>query len=431
MVSSVSSPNARKMRVGLIMPTVISLIFFALRPAGNAVEFQVSRVSDPTAINRDPVISGTGLAAWTYYSTISTASAYSHIALYNAPDKTTDSTSLLLFVGGAKLTLQDNQLAFVSSYLDSQSYSLQRPQPKTGASTNQASISQRNNLSAGVIRFDASTASGQGDGSSVWLWNNTTRTIDHMPAESMNNIAPSVWGDLIAWQWEQEWPFGYEIMIKRSGEIIQLTTNRFYDLGPNVYADKVTWFGWDGYDYEIFMYDSTRNETIQITSNRYDDTGPMIWNDVIVWEGYAAVEPDIFMWKDGAITKLSENLEDDLNPHIWGDKIVWQGFDGDDFEIYLYDISNGGPAIKITSNDFDDTNPSFHDDLIAWMGYHDNWDAEIYAMDLSEGSPATGFNPVRLTDNDQEDRDVDTAGRRIIWVEEQGEQTQIMLAEPR
>lgn len=407
-----------------------------------ALDFNVIRISDPLTSSRDPVISATGLAAWTYFNTNQMSSAYSHIAIYNAADASVDTTSLLLFIGATKLYLQSNNMVFVSGYLDTRQKRLRRPEPRASTPTNEATsaVTDKRDLDiSNSIQYNISELSenkdddskASGDLTTVWLWRHGEQSIQRMPAQKLNNVSPAHWGELTTWQWEQEWPFGYEIMYTRGGDIIQLTTNKFYDLGPQVHGDKIVWFGWDGYDYEIFMFDAARNETIQITSNRFDDTAPYIWNDVIVWEGYPGVEADVFMWRDGTTTKISDNLDDDLYPRIWDKYVVWQGFDGDDFEIYLYDIEKGGSPLKVTSNNFDDTNPQIHDDLITWMGFHDNWDSEVYHADLRGVGIPGGIEVRRMTENEIDDRDVRTAGRRIIWVAEERNLPQIMFAQPR
>jgi hypothetical protein len=163
----------------------------------------------------------------------------------------------------------------------------------------------------------------------------------------------------------------------------------------------------------------------QITSNRYDDVSPVIWNGAVAWEGYAAAEGDVFLWREGVpIEKLSkDNIEDDINPRIWNDMVVWQGFDGDDYEIYFYD---GKETRKLTQNNYDDVNPCIHDGLVAWTGYADNYDAEIFVAETA--SPGS---VQQLTDNEEDDRDPQTAGHRVVWVGDREGKAGIYLAEPK
>lgn len=263
--------------------------------------------------------------------------------------------------------------------------------------------------------------------SEIWAWKIGDPEVRRVTVDGRNDYAPSVYGDILAWQKARGFPFGWEIMALVGDNRMQLTTNFYYDMAPQVQGRDIVWYGWDGYDYEIFLYNANKNETVQITDNRFDDVGPMVWNGAVVWESYPAVEADILLYRDGEIQEISDNLEDDISPRIWDRFVVWQGFDGDDFELWLYDMSTGNEAIKLTSNDFDDVQPCIMDGLLVWMAYVDNWDAEIYYLDLTE----IPYQPKALTENDDDDLDPQTAGRRVIWRTERDGRNMIMLAEPK
>lgn len=259
---------------------------------------------------------------------------------------------------------------------------------------------------------------GSGD-SEVFVWRGGK--VIQITADNRDDLGPSVWGNLIAWQTAKGWPFGWEIMAWSDGEFIQLTTNFYYDMAPKVHEDKIVWYGWDGHDFEIFLYDREKGVTVQVTSNLYDDISPDLWGGVIVWEGYAGASADIFMWKDGRITKLSNNPEDDLNPRVWNGQVVWQGFDGEDFEIFYF---NGEKTTKLTSNTFDDVNPDIRDGVICWMGYEGNWDSEIYVWD-------GGTDAKRLTEDEIDDRNPRTAAGWVVWESVSKTQSVIQAAIPR
>lgn len=260
---------------------------------------------------------------------------------------------------------------------------------------------------------------GSGD-TEIFFWRGEGSVIQ-ITQDNRDDLGPSVWGNLVAWQTAKGWPFGWEIMVWTDGQFIQLTTNFYYDMAPRVHGERVVWYGWDGHDFEIFMYDHSKDTTIQITSNLYDDISPDIWGDVIVWEGYASANADIFMWQNGMIKKLSTNVEDDLNPRVWNGQVVWQGFDGEDFEIYHF---NGETTVKLTSNTYDDVNPDIRNGVICWMGYEGNWDAEIYVWD---GGP----DARRLTENEDEDRNPRTAAGCVVWESVSKTQSVIQLAIPK
>jgi beta propeller repeat protein len=423
-----------------------------------AQDFIVRTVSAPEAINRDPVISETGMAAWMYYGTNVIVSSHSHIAIYNGTNRMdlTDGLTTTLY-GAAKPSVHSNRVVFIANHsqrLDPTEVNWVlrevavrdegdiRELPAAYRATEEGGeqrlisvfgqMDSTNEVVVPVTGLDTNAPRRHPSGESeIWSWRMGDEDIQRVTSDARNDYAPSLWGDTVAWQKAKGWPFGWEIMALVDGTMMQLTTNYYYEMAPKVHGNKIVWYGWDGFDYEIFLFDSEKNETIQITSNRFDDVAPQVWGDVVVWEGYAGVEADVYIWKDGEIRQISTNIDDDLYPRIWNNKVVWQGFDGDDFEIYLYDIDRGGDPIKITSNNYDDTNPEIHDNLIVWMGYHDNWDSEIFYADIRNLSSPGDIQVVRLTDREEDDRDPKTASRRIVWVSEVDGNTQIMLAEPR
>ena len=429
-------------------------IFLGLPCRAPALEFNLRQIAGEKNASREPVISETGLAAWTEYDSNETSRAITDLTIYqNGERRSLSGESAAIFYGSAKPSVQSNSIVWIANYRnfpEAHSWVLREvPNRDEGATELPALYKAVVTLSGeqtfvnladatnGVIVytnsdmvitniFDSGTNSAErmrrhpsGD-TEINFWDGGGDIV-RVTTDLRHDFAPSSWGRLIAWQKERGFPFGWEIMLWDNGVTKQMTTNFYYDMAPKVHKRQVVWYGWDGYDFEIFLYDGDLDTTVQITSNRFDDVGPVIWDGMIAWEGYPAVEADIFVYKNGQVSKISDNVEDDINPRIWNGQVVWQAFDGDDFEIYLYD---GQKPVKVTGNSFDDTNPDIRDGMITWMGYEGNWDAEIYAWD------GTG-EPVRLTDNEEEDRDPHTAGRRIIWQVDREGRSQIWLAEPK
>ncbi|MFH0909793.1 MAG: hypothetical protein V1929_13620 [bacterium] len=403
-----------------------------------AAEFDVKQLADPTVINRDPVISETGIAAWIAVTTNEGAAGLSDLVIYrDGSSRTLTQTSHKEFSGSTKPVIHSNSIAWVAGFTDTGSdiswvlkevIKRDEPVPELTAlySANQdeggnqwfeAMITGTNAAQTNTVEEVRRHPSGADE---ICLWQGEGE-IRRITRDSRDDYAPSVWGNMVSWQIAKGWPFGWEIMLWDDGTMKQLTTNYYYDMAPKVYGSQVTWYGWDGHDFEIFLYDKSSETTLQITSNQYDDVSPVIAEGIIAWEGYPSAEADIFIWKDGQIRKISDNIEDDFGPRVYGGKVVWQGFDGDDFEIYFYD---GEKTVKLTSNLYDDTNPDIGSDFVCWMGYVDNWDAEIFVSD-TKGAPK------QLTDNEDEDRDPHTAGHAVIWQVDHEGRSNIFLAEPK
>ncbi len=434
-------------RAGFVRAVVACLCLAAA--SSFALDFTTTQVADDSKINREPVISETGLIAWYCNGTNDKASAVVDINLWTDGERRniTEGSSGTFF-GNIKPQVQSNKVVWVASFPDAVQGDItwqlkEVPNRDEGAPELPALYSAHQEGDKQWLENLIPTNTTDANGNPAVITNELRRHpsgleeicywekgatdgVVRITRDYRHDFAPSVWGNLISWQVEKGWPFGWEIMAydRSNGQFVQLTTNFYYDMAPKVHGDKIVWYGWDGHDFEIYMYDHTKQQITQITSNQYDDVSPQIWGDQIVWEGYPSAESDIFIYRDGKIEKLSDNIEDDFNPRIWNGKVIWQGFDGDDFEIYYYDPEKSPKAIKVTNNLFDDTNPDLKDGLACWMGYYQNWDAEIFVWD------GTG-EPVMITDNEYEDRDPHTAGGKVVWQSERDGKWGIYLASPK
>lgn len=453
---------------GLILSTLSAL-------ASPGIDFDVNQIADESRHNRQPVISETGLAAWSSFLSADTNDVGSDIFVYEEGRATPVTAGSEAEVAHLQPQAQSNSVVWVGEFKgvigtpnwilhEVPSPQRDEPVPELRAiyklkmedkgeqwteSTNpppdavelptnaapesatqtvvQAAVDTNAPPAQPLPPVDSYAAANEArripsGNSEVCLWRKGG-DMQKITRDSRDDLGPSVWGPLITWQKAKSWPFGWEIMVWADGTQIQLTTNFYYDMAPKAHDNRVVWYGWDGHDFEIFLYSYVDGTITQITSNEYDDVSPDIWGDTIAWEGYAGVSADIFLWKGGEIRKVSKNIEDDLSPSVWNDLVIWQGFDGDDFEIYMYDSSQTNEPTKLTSNTYDDVNPDIGDGLICWMGYFDNWDAEIFIWDGSEVK--------QITDNDFEDRDPQTGAGKVIWQSDQGERSLIYLATPK
>lgn len=258
-----------------------------------------------------------------------------------------------------------------------------------------------------------------------------TGTFERITRDGRNDIAPTIGDGLLAWQKAKGFPFGWEIMVYENGERWQITTNYYYDMGPQAYGKLITWYGWDGEDFEILLYDHAQRVITQVTDNRFDDESPRIWGESLVWEGFPAVEPDIYFWSrpEGKVRVISRNLEEDINPRIWEDYVVWQTFDGDDYELMLVNAEREEEPVKLTQNAYDDVKPEIRDGFICWMGYVDSFDAEIFVTSIEAALDRQ--EPVQLTDNVYEDQDCRTAGGRVVWWASENGRSPVYVAVPR
>lgn len=458
--------------------TVFEREVFALRTRGvclfvslvllpcllSAKEYGIKQIADKTLLNREPVISETGLIAWYAYER----------------SKDTSSADVFIYKDGIAQKLTKNKgdsglhpyvyrdtVVWAGSLSKEMEYTetvYAMPEPEespaselTETNGNEAvdSPSEPKASMAPVASSVTKTMMKQGWGICRWADGqakpvsfsldsdssgfSAARTPTNQLLDSLENLntdlagdaaegvlnvtSPVCWGDYTAWQRASPWPCGWEIALARVGDAPkQLTTNCYYDMGPQMHDRHLVWYAWDGQDYEIMMHDLETGETIQLTDNNFDDVSPVVWNGVVAWEGYPSVEGDIFLWREGKITMISENIEDDVNPRIWDKYVVWQGIQDDNYEIFLYD---GASTRRITKNNYDDVDPNIRDELICWVGYVDNWDAEILIQEVNESAPTI------LTDNDYEDHHPRTANGVVVWEAKREGLPLIYVAEPR
>lgn len=425
--------------------TVTAAAVLVIVPLLSRAGYRIEQIADPRVVNRDPAIDANGLVAWSAYDSTEPGNARSEIFVYAdgrrrcltegamEPESANVHPAFgggsLVWVGSFKKI--EGDLTWVMKHpqpkedepeeLDATYIAMCEPDGAGGSIGKQWFVGPGTNPAMGaegqVITNLARPRRHPSGDAEICLWQGGE--IKRLTQDMRNDIGPSVWGNLVAWQKARGWPFGWEIMVWNHGQRLQLTTNYYYDMAPQVYEQKVVWYGWDGHDYEVFLYDSSRDVVTQITSNGYDDVAPRIWDQLVVWEGYAGLEADIYGWDGTKVRRLSNNPYEDSSPSVWRDMVVWQGFDGNDFEIFVY---HRGLLTQLTTNSYDDISPQIRDGIAVWVGYHDNLDGEIYVWDQT--------NTTRLTDNDYEDRTPQTAGGRIVWSAIEGDQSLIMLASP-
>lgn len=453
------------------LTAVVLLCFLAFAGPAAAREFSVQRLSEPKSNVRTPTISETGLVAWQGYSLHAGDGALAvRPDVLSSPPDATRSDIYVWENGETRNITQDqtdiagrsqqplaagNAVLFLAWYKETAGggypFILSIPPKTEEMQQMEADYPTLFDppLPAPISALEATeigTAEGEepapkvevGDAAKIapyQTWRGSGRAGDvavYRPGQGIERItpgtrhfcAPAMSEAGIAFQCARGWPYGYEMLVWRSGatNLVQITTNYFYALNPDIHGNELVFQGWDGNDYEIFRYRFDTEQIEQITNNQFDDVSPVVWDGRIAWVAHPTVTAEIFYLADGAIRKISEGTQDNGAPSIWKDKVVWQGYDDTDLEIYYF---NGRRAIKLTSNTWDDMAPQIRDGLIAWMSYVDNWDAEIMAFDLGDNIA------VQLTNNEFEDSSPRTSGEKIVWQAIAGDGTSIQLAAPK
>lgn len=110
---------------------------------------------------------------------------------------------------------------------------------------------------------------------------------------------------------------------------------------------------------------------------------------------------------------ITTNPYEDRLPQIKGQYVVWQGYDGEDWEIFLYDISSGERK-PITENDYNDMSPQTDGTYVVWVGYN-RTGGEVFLYRIGDPIPITN-DANAITNDDNVDRSPQIADGRVAWV---------------
>lgn len=167
---------------------------------------------------------------------------------------------------------------------------------------------------------------------------------------------------------------------------------------------------------------------IQLTSTGSSHGNPRISGSLVVWEGFDGEDFDIYFADLSAGSIAVRKIADpdgalDQSPRIDGTRAVWERRDpngllpeeGDpDLELFTADLSEPEPApVAVTNNTVEDQEAFLQGDQVVWRSQAEGEDFEIFLADLSGGAP---FTLQRITDNDVQDARPRLLGPdRILW----------------
>jgi len=135
------------------------------------------------------------------------------------------------------------------------------------------------------------------------------------------------------------------------------------------------------------------NEWFQITDDRANQNNAVIYNDYIIWQDDRNGNWDIYLFdlSNGKEQRITSEPHDQTNPRIFGEFIVWKDMRNNlgnpenfpvDFnsDIYLFDIKTGEEK-QITNNEQFQFSPDIYNDKIIWLDYRSGR-SEVYMYNL-------------------------------------------------
>ncbi len=460
--------------------------------SAGAAEFTVSQISDDRRLNREPVVSESGLAAWMSYGERERGVLDSDIFVF----KDGKSENITLGKTGLnavsmKPQVHSNNVVWIgvlptaAKTVDWVLREVSSDQRDTPAPELRALYTPRQDASGktwyeevstnavidagetgGVVAVaagaPASTADVPPQAAAPAVTGQAPAAVAAPPPKSYINEPPPD-NSVITQEVRRTDSGETEVCLWRGGaEIERITRDYREDLGASMWGNLIAWqkskgwpFGW-----EIMLW--ADGQRIQLTTNYYYDMAPKVHQDQVVWYGWDGHDFEIFLYDNAkAVTmQITSNQYDDVSPAIWGGAIVWEGYAGVDADIFMW---KDGAIQKISDNIEDDLNPRIWNGKVVWQGF-DGDDFEIYLYDGEKTMKLTsntyddlnpdigesyvcwmgyfdnwdaeifvwdGTDVTRLTDNEVEDRDPKTATRRIVWQSDQEKASIIYMAEPK
>ena len=443
----------------LTQPLLILATIAALIPPLHAVEYDIQQIADPQHVNREPVISETGLIAWyAHQKGLPTEGGGSQI--YTHVDNQT-----------LRVTTKDFYAYSANSrpivYNDTILWQTTRNKLDTGHETtwvlrevpDDLRDKDFKELPAFYVNADLLVAKGTpgdfnlnpegqsfaGPFSNFWEYGSAfirkeadkTNMVAIAVSNNVENTGP--WSvktkeelEADAYKTDNKAPYTSDASIKSRRRTITfnelcrwsaderkiewVTHDQRNDMGPSLWEDIITWqkskafpFGW-----EIMALVATQR--FQLTTNFYYDMAPKVHGRDIAWYGWDGNDYEIFTWNadEQIVRQITSNSYDDVSPVIWDGMIAWEGYPAVEAEIYVWepnDDRTDGTLKQISNNVDDDFNPIIWNKKVVWQGF-DGDDFEIFLYD-----PAKKQKPVqKLTNNLYDDVNASFCHDVLTWM---------------
>ena len=159
----------------------------------------------------------------------------------------------------------------------------------------------------------------------------------------------------------------------------------------------------------------------RVTTNSHEDSFPCVKDNYLVWQGHVNGHWQIFLYniEDGGTTQITNNNHDSIAPQTDGEYVVWFGAGNQGGEIFLYNISNG-VTTQITSDTNVDSPPRIANGLVVWTSHEvigSIKPGEIILYDIG----ALAGQQQQLTYNNLDDVSPKINSQFVVWLQIDGD----------
>ncbi len=172
----------------------------------------------------------------------------------------------------------------------------------------------------------------------------------------------------------------------------------------------IVWSGDDDErDRDIYLYDTADGSIDNLSDSEGYAYQPRIYGSNVVWHEKA--DGTSAIWRYNLETQQLQRLSDTAigrayGPELSGTHVVWEQHDGNDFEVFAYDLINGGDPIQLTDNDIDDMNLRISGGNVIWSS-GDKFDPRNWDLNFYNGTET------KLLGHDVNTHNID--GMNIVW----------------
>ncbi len=151
----------------------------------------------------------------------------------------------------------------------------------------------------------------------------------------------------------------------------KLTNNALSDYESAINDNYIAYVHYDGNDREVMVYDRATPETRQLTDDNLSSSNVTLSDSNVAYVTGQSSNDAVLSLYD-AVTKSTVEVANNVSfyyderPSMDGDFLVYMGWDGNDWEIYVYQISSGVKT-QLTNNNLDDRYPRVHKSKIVWQ----------------------------------------------------------------
>ena len=215
-----------------------------------------------------------------------------------------------------------------------------------------------------------------------------------------------------------------QIFIRDSnGKVTLLTDEATTHANPDISGTNAVWMAQISSKWQIFYHQIQTGKTIQLTSSG-NNVNPKISGDKVAWEGFRDGVWQIFMFDSIRVSQITSGSGPKQDVEIDSNSVTYSQKEDNEWQIHLYDISNG--TDQIISGDTGGKEPKISDQTINWVSFDDYGEItyefdkstkKIKKLDRKDSTPYTTTEEAPEADVNNENQQEDQEDELVEQIE--------------